>query len=98
MKIRRLVVASMVASLPIVATVTPAGAIKPARFCPPPFQGPLTFQQVVDEFPPPPELPPDVVQAILDGIDMNHDGMLCAKGLPHAEDFIDNVANNPNDG
>lgn len=98
MKIGRLVMASIVASLAIGATVTPAGAVKPDRLCPPAFEGPLTFQQVVDEFPPPPELPPDVVQAILDGIDMNNDGMLCAKGLPHAEDFIDNVANNPNDG
>jgi hypothetical protein len=97
MKTRRLVVASIVACLPIAAAVTPAGAIKPARFCPPPYQGPLTFQQVVVEFPPPPDLPPDVVQAILDTIDTNNDGMLCAKGLPHAENFVDNVANNPND-
>ena len=98
MKTRRLVMASIVACLPIVAGVSPAGATKPARFCPPPYQGPLTFQQVVEAFPPPPELPPDVVQAILEGIDMNKDGMLCAKGLPHAENFIDNVANNPADG
>lgn len=57
----------------------------------------MTFQQVVVEFPPPEELPPDVVQAILESIDTNNDGMLCAKGLPHAENFVDNVANNPSD-
>ena len=103
MKTRRLVVASIVACLPIAAAVTPAGAIPPpgappARSCPPPYHGPLTFHQVVDEFPPPPELPPEQVQAILDTIDMNSDGLLCAKGLPDSENFIDNVANNPNDG
>jgi hypothetical protein len=58
----------------------------------------LTFQQVVDEFPPPLELPPEQVQAILESIDLNNDGNLCAKGLPNAENFIDNVANNPNHG
>ena len=102
MKTRRLVMASIVACLPIAAAVTPAGAIPPpgvppARFCPPPYQGPLTFQQVVDQFPPPPGLPPEVVQAILDTIDMNNDLTICAKGLPHAENFVDNVANNPKD-
>jgi hypothetical protein len=102
MKTRRLVMASIVACLPIAAAVTPAGAIPPpgappARSGPPPYQGPLTFEQVVDEFPPPPELPPEQVQAILDSIDMNNDLTICAKGLPNAENFIDNVANNPKD-
>jgi hypothetical protein len=103
MKTRRLVMASIVACLPIAVAVTPAGAIPPpgvppARFCPPPYQGPLTFQQVVDAFPPPAELPPEQVQAILDTIDMNNDGKLCAKALPDSENFVDNVANKPNDG
>ena len=102
MRTRRLVVASIVACLPIAAAVTPAGAIPPpgappARLCPPPYQGPLTFQQVVDQFPPPPELPPEDVEAILDSIDMNNDLTICAKGLKQGPNFIDNVANNPND-
>jgi hypothetical protein len=62
------------------------------------LSGALTFQQVIDEFPPPLELPPEQVQAILDTIDMNNDGRLCAKGLPESENCIDNVANNVNDG
>jgi hypothetical protein len=81
--------------VPLVAVVGTAGAAKPARTCPPPFLGPLTFQQVVDEFPPPPGLPPEVIAAILDSIDKNDDGNLCAKGIANGENFIDNTANVP---
>jgi hypothetical protein len=95
MKARRLVLVLAMVSIPVFAAADAAGATKPARTCPPAFQGPLTFQQVVEAFPPPPDLPPEQVQAILESIDHNGDGMLCAKGLPDSENFIDNTANVP---
>jgi hypothetical protein len=96
LRARRLVLVLAMACLPLVAGVGTAGAVPPIRTCPPPFQGPLTFQQVLDEFPPPPEIPPEVIEAAFDFFDKNDDGNLCVKGLPNGViNVIDNAANVP---
>jgi hypothetical protein len=97
MKTRRLVMASILACLPIAAAVTPAAAIPPARGCPPAFVGPLGFEELILAFPPPPEIPHDDVIAILDSFDKNNDDQLCVRAGPHPPEIniIDNIANNP---
>ena len=98
MRTRRLVMASIVACLPIAAAVTPASAIPPARSCPPAFVGPLTFAEIIQMFPPPPGFPDP--EGALASFDSNGDRKLCVRALPHAPDInvIDNVANNPAGG
>jgi hypothetical protein len=95
MKTRRLVMASIVACLPIAAAVTPAGAIPPTRDCPPAFVGPLTFAEIIQMFPPPPDLPDP--EGVLASFDLNGDASLCVRPLPPGEDInvIDNIAHNP---
>ena len=95
MKTRRLVLASIIACLPIAAAVTRAGAIPPTRGCPPPFVGPLTFAEIIQMFPPPPDLPDP--EGVLASFDLNGDGRLCVQALPPGEDInvIDNIANQP---
>jgi hypothetical protein len=62
--------------------------------CPAAFVGPLTFQQVVDQFPPPPGIPIDEIFAALDSFDKNDDDSLCVLDLPGDEiNVVDNVAN-----
>ena len=98
MKTRRLVLASIVACLPIAAAVTQAGAIPPTRDCPPAFVGPLSFAEIIQRFPPPPDFPDP--EGALASFDSNGDRKLCVRALPPGEDInvIDNVAINPNDG
>jgi hypothetical protein len=95
MKTRRLVLASIIACLPIAAAVTPAGAIPPTGGCPPAFDGPLTFAEIIQMFPPPPDLPDP--EGVLASFDLNGDGSLCVRPLPPGEDInvIDNIAHNP---
>jgi hypothetical protein len=60
--------------------ITTADAVKPSAGCPPPFEGPLTFEQLIERWPPPPELPdPD---AVLSGFDRNGDKLLCVQEAP----------------
>jgi hypothetical protein len=96
MKASRLLLASIIACLLIFGSVSPAAAKQPKRGCPPPFEGPLTFTELLADFPPPPEIPLDDILAALDSFDANDDGLLCVFGLPGDEiNAIDNVANVP---
>jgi hypothetical protein len=86
-----------------VLTATPAGANPPPGTpgppiggCPPVFQGPLTFEQISDMWPPPPDLPDP--EGVLAAFDLNDDRLLCVMESPHGLtpvgpiNIIDNVA------
>jgi hypothetical protein len=77
MKTRRLVLVCILACLPIAGAAIPAGAIPPTGDCPPAFGGPSSFDQILIDFPPPAEVPPEVIIATLDFFDKNDDEMLC---------------------
>jgi hypothetical protein len=53
-----------------------------AAGCPPAFQGPLTFAEIMDRWPPPPDLPDP--EGVLVGFDINDDRMLCVMETPEA--------------
>ena len=54
---------------------------------------PLTFAEIVNEFPPPQEIPPEVIQAAFESFDHNSDGSLCVRPLPTgALVVVDNTA------
>jgi hypothetical protein len=96
MRARRLILVLAMAAMPAIALPGPAGAGPPTRGCPPPFLGPWTFQQIIDEFPPPPEIPIEVALAQLDRFDLNDDDKLCVMDVPTpAINVIDNVSNAP---
>jgi hypothetical protein len=95
MKARRVLLVSILACLPIAGGVIPAGAVPPVGDCPPAFEGPSSFEQILIDFPPPPEIPPEDIIAILDFFDKNDDEMLCVFELPAPGinlNFIDNSA------
>ena len=96
MRARRLGLVFAMTSLLVVAGFGTAGAVPPTGTCPPAFQGPWTFQQVLDEFPPPPEIPPEAIEAAFNFYDKNDDGNLCVMGLPTGGiNVIDNAASVP---
>jgi hypothetical protein len=64
-----------VALLVIVVPSTSAQAASPSRGCPPSFIGPLTFEELIERWPPPPELPDP--EGVLMSFDHNGDRMLC---------------------
>jgi hypothetical protein len=94
MKLKLLVVAVATIAT-VLAGVTPAGA-KPSRGCPPPFAGPLTFAQIIERWPPPPDFPDP--EGVLAGYDGNGDRLLCVIELSTQSDggkpinVIDNIA------
>jgi hypothetical protein len=94
-RVRRLVLAGLLACLSVVGVMGPAAARPPARGCPPAFAGPLTFAEIIDAFPPPPGFPDP--EGALASFDSNGDGTLCVRALPPGTDInvIDNVANVP---
>jgi hypothetical protein len=92
MKARRLLLVSILACLPIAGGVIPAGAVPPVGDCPPAFKGPSSFEQILIDFPPPPDVPLEDVIATLDFFDKNDDEMLCAFDLPAGPLLIDNNA------
>lgn len=92
MKATRAFLLAVMVIVPLGVSIGQAGAKPPIGVCPPPFQGPLTYQQVIDEFPPPPGIDPI---PFLVFHDKNGDGMLCAMATPHGGNFIDNVAQVP---
>jgi hypothetical protein len=62
------------------AAMPSAHAATRSAGCPPSFQGPLTFEELSEMWPPPPELPdPD---AVLAGFDKNGDELLCVMEAP----------------
>lgn len=98
MKVRRLLLVSILTCLPLALAVTPAGAIPPTGNCPPAFEGPSSFEQILIDFPPPPDVPPEDIIATLEFFDKNDDEMLCFWDLPAPGVnllFIDNNASIP---
>jgi hypothetical protein len=97
MKVRRLLLlVSILTCLPLAGTVTPAGAIPPARDCPPAFEGPSSFEQVLIDFPPPPDVPLEDILATLDFFDKNNDETLCVFDLPAPGVNLNLIDNNAN--
>ena len=82
MKARRLLLVSILACLPLAGAVTPAGAVPPTGDCPTAFGGPSSFEQILIDFPPPPDVPLEDAIATLEFFDKNHDEMLCFFDLP----------------
>ena len=96
MKARRLLMVLILACLPLVGAITPARAVPPTGNCPPAFEGPSSFAQILIDFPPPPEVPPEDVLATLDFFDKNNDEMLCVFDVPApGVNLIDNNASIP---
>ena len=96
MKARRLLLVSVLVCLPIAGAVVPAGAVPPRADCPPAFGGPTSFEQILIDFPPPPDLPTEDVIATLDFFDKNGDQMLCVLDVPAPGiNLIDNNASIP---
>jgi hypothetical protein len=94
MSLRRGLTMLMMAFLLLGMNVQAAGARPPTRGCPPAFEGPLTFEQIIAKYPPPPEIPDPI--AVLSRFDINEDRLLCVLELPgDAINTIDNVANMP---
>jgi hypothetical protein len=94
MKARLLAVVVLV-SLPLSLQVLPAGASPPIGKCPPAFQGPHTFAEVIEMWPPPPGFPdPEGALAVYD---KNADGSVCVLPLPGGTNInvIDNSARVP---
>jgi hypothetical protein len=93
-KARRAFAALMMTCLVLGMGVRTAGARPPIRSCPPPFDGPLTFEQIVAKYPPPPHIPDPI--GLLAGFDKNRDRSLCVLDIPGDPiNVIDNVANVP---
>ncbi len=96
MKARRLLLASIIISLPLAAAPSPAAAAPPIGDCPPPFDGPSTFAQILLDFPPPPEIPIEDILATLDFYDKNNDESLCVLDVPGPGiNLVDNDAKIP---
>ena len=95
MKARRLLAVLALTSLPFSLWALPASGRPPIGGCPPAFHGPHTFAEIIENWPPPPELPDP--EGVLAGYDSNGDGSLCVLPLPGGTNInvIDNVAQVP---
>jgi hypothetical protein len=95
MRARRLMATVALMSLPLGLWVMPASASQPIGNCPPAFQGPHTFAEIIEMWPPPPGFPDP--EGALAGYDMNGDGSLCVLPLPGGTNInvIDNTARVP---
>ncbi len=82
MSSKRLFLVAAIASSVVVGSVPVAHAAGPSAGCPPAFQGPLTFAEIMDRWPPPPDLPDP--EGVLVGFDINDDRMLCVMETPEA--------------
>ncbi len=94
MRVTRVLALTVMVFVPLGLSVGQAGASPPIGVCPPPFQGPLTYQQVINTWPPPPGVDPIPVLVFYD---KNADGKVCVKPLPKdgAINVIDNAARVP---
>lgn len=84
--------AAALALISVAVIGLPANAGSPVASCPPAFQGPLTFGEILDAYPPSGEYDPI---PILEAYDRNNDNKLCVLELPEAFGFnnlIDNSA------
>ena len=71
-----------------------AGATPPVGACPPSFDGPLTFEQVVAQYPPPPGIPDPI--GALARFDRNGDGSVCVLDIPGDPiNVVDHIAGVP---
>ena len=95
MRAKRLFAVVALLSLLLGLSVLPAGASPPIGNCPPAFQGPHTFAEVIEMWPPPPGFPDP--EGALAGYDKNADGSLCVRPLPGGINInvIDNTARVP---
>jgi hypothetical protein len=91
---KRLFLVAAIASSIVVWSVPLAHAAGPSAGCPPAFQGPFTFEQIIKKYPPPPDLPDP--EGVLAGFDHNGDELLCVQEVPEAApapiNTIDNTA------
>ena len=87
---------TVLTAAPAAANPPPGTPGPPVSGCPPVFQGPLTFEQIIDMWPPPPDLPDP--EGVLAGFDLNDDRLLCVMESPHGPtptgpiNIIDNIA------
>ena len=94
MKSRRAFAVLMMTFLVLGTGVRAAGAAPPIGNCPRSFDGPLTFEQIIATYPPPPGTPDPI--ASLAGFDLNGDRSLCVLDVPgDGVNVIDNVARVP---
>lgn len=95
MKAGRLLAVVALLSLLLGLSVLPAGASPPIGNCPRAFQGPHTFAEIIEMWPPPPGFPDP--EGALAGYDKNADGSLCVRPLPGGTNInvIDNTARVP---
>ena len=80
------------APISVAVIALPVSAAAPVASCPSAFQGPLTFGEILDAYPPSGEYDPI---PILEAYDRNNDNKLCVLDLPEAFGFnnlIDNAA------
>jgi hypothetical protein len=93
-KTRRAFAALMMTFLVLGMGVRAAGATPPIGNCPSAFDGPLTFEQIIAAYPPPPGTPDPI--AVLAGFDKNGDRSLCVLDVPgDGVNVIDNVVRVP---
>jgi hypothetical protein len=96
LKARRLLLVSIITSLPLLAAAGPAAADPPIGDCPPAFDGPSTFTQILLDFPPPPGTPIEDILATFDFYDKNNDESLCVLDVPGPGiNLVDNDATIP---
>jgi hypothetical protein len=95
MKARRSFAVVALLSLLLGLSVLPAHASPPIGNCPPAFQGPHTFAEIIHNWPPPEGFPDP--EGALAGYDKNGDGSLCVLPLPGGTNInvIDNSARVP---
>lgn len=89
MKVKQLLVVAML-TVAFALSTSPASAGPPVGKCPPAFQGPVSFAEIIETWPPPPDFPDP--EGFLAFVDINDDGRLCVKPLPQdSVTFIDNL-------
>ena len=88
----RVLAAAILAVVSVGGLAAPSGAKAPTRGCPPAFAGPLTVEQVIEMFPPPPEVTDP--EGVIASFDRNGDGTVCVMPFKNGKiNVIDNVAN-----
>lgn len=87
----RVLAAAILALVSVGGLAAPSGAKAPTRGCPPAFTGPLTVEQVIEMFPPPPQVTDP--EGAIASFDSNTDGSVCVLPLPNGRiNVVDNVA------
>ena len=74
MRVRSLVVTAGVLSL-IIVSPAPSRAAGPYHGCPPAFMNQVSFEELIERWPPPPDLPDP--EGVLASYDLNGDRQLC---------------------